>query len=75
MVVYCTIPLIAMRGYHTDTEDTGSLGYNSVCYIASRIGWVSLWREFTGIDVDVILENCTISFVILYVFNERSAPA
>ena len=27
---YCTIPLIAMQGYHTNTEDTGSLGYNSV---------------------------------------------
>ena len=42
IVVYCTIPLIAMQGYHTNTEDTGSYGYNSVCYITSRIGWVSL---------------------------------
>ena len=41
-LVYCTIPLIAMQGYHTNTEDTGSLGYNSVCYITSRIGWVSM---------------------------------
>ena len=24
LVVYCTIPLIAMQGYHTNTEDTGS---------------------------------------------------
>ena len=31
-----------MQGYHTNKEDTGSLGYNSVCYITSRIGWVSL---------------------------------
>ena len=38
----CTIPLITMQGYHTHTEDTGSLGYNSVCYITSRIGWVSM---------------------------------
>ena len=30
-LVYCTIPLIAMQGYHTNTEDTGSWGYNSVC--------------------------------------------
>ena len=41
-LVYCTIPLIAMQGYHTNTEDTESLDYNSVCYITSRIGWVSL---------------------------------
>ena len=41
-LVYCTIPLIAMQGYHTKTEDTGSLDYNSICYITSRIGWVSM---------------------------------
>ena len=23
-LVYCTIPLIAKQGYHTNTEDTGS---------------------------------------------------
>ena len=28
--VYCTISLIAMHGYRTNTEYTGSLGYNSV---------------------------------------------
>ena len=31
-LVYCTIPLIAMQGYHTKTEDTGSLDYNSFDY-------------------------------------------
>ena len=41
-LLYCTIPLIAMQGYHTNTKDTGSLGYNSICYITSRIGWVSM---------------------------------
>ena len=41
-LVYCTISLIAMQGYRTNTEYTGSLGYHSVCYITSRIGWVSL---------------------------------
>ena len=61
-LVYCTIPLIAMQGYHTNTGDTGSLGHNSVCYITFRIGWVSL-KGITGIE-DVILENCTITFVI-----------
>ena len=40
--VYCTIPLIGMQGYHTNTKDTGIWGYSSVCYITSRIGWVSL---------------------------------
>ena len=41
-LVYCTIPLIAMQGYHTKTEDTGSLDYDSICYITSRIRWVSM---------------------------------
>ena len=41
-LVYCTIPLIDLQGYHTNTEDTGSSGYNLVCYITSRDGWVSL---------------------------------
>ena len=40
--VYCTIPLIAMQGYQTKTEDTISLDYNSICYITSRVGWVSM---------------------------------
>ena len=31
-----------MQGYRTHTEYLGSLGYNSVCYDTSRIGWVSL---------------------------------
>ena len=34
------ISLIFMQGYCTNTEYTGSLGYNSVCYITSRIRWV-----------------------------------
>ena len=37
-LVYYTIQLIAMQ--HTNTEDTGSWGNNSVCCITSRIGWV-----------------------------------
>ena len=40
--VYGTIPLIAMQGYQTKTEDTISLDYNSISYITSRIGWVSI---------------------------------
>ena len=39
-LVYCIISLIVMQEYCTNTEHTGSLGYNSVCYITSRIGWV-----------------------------------
>ena len=62
-LVYCTISLIAMEGYRTNTEYTGSLGCNSACYITSRIGWVSL-KEIYGIDVDVILGNCTLPYVI-----------
>ena len=32
--------------HHTNTEDTGSVGYSSVCYITSRIGWVSMKRIY-----------------------------
>ena len=64
-LVYCTISSIAMQGYHTKTEDTGSLDYNSICYITSRIGWVSVDEgDFTSIDIDVILDKCTITIVI-----------
>ena len=44
--VYCTSRLIAMQGYQTKTEDTISLDYNSICYITSRIGWVSMKGVF-----------------------------
>ena len=47
LIVYCTILLIAMHGCRTDTEYTRSLGYNSVCYITSKIGWVSLKGVFS----------------------------
>ena len=44
--IYCTISLIVMQGYRTNTKYTGSLGYNSVCCITSRIRWVSLKEVF-----------------------------
>ena len=65
-----------MQGYHTNTEDTGNLGYNLVCYIASRIGWVSLKEIYRY--VDMILENCTITFVILqstYLTKDQHPPS
>ena len=38
---YCTIiTLIAMQGHKK--KDTISLDYSSLCYIASRTGWVSM---------------------------------
>ena len=43
----CTKSLIAMQGCRADTEYTRSLGYSSVCYITSRIGWVSLKGIFS----------------------------
>ena len=46
LVVYCTILLIALQGYHPKTEDTGKLDYNSIRYITSRIGWVSMKRIY-----------------------------
>ena len=48
-LVYCTIPFIAMQGYHTKTEDTGSLDYNSICYITFRVGRVSMKFVVGGI--------------------------
>ena len=45
-----------MQGYHTDTEDTGSLGYNLVCYITSRIGCVCVFSShsfWTSNSLDV----------------------
>ena len=42
-LVFGTITLIAMQGgISHKTEDTGSLDYNSICYITSRIEWVSM---------------------------------
>ena len=41
--LYCTVTLmIPMQGHQTKTEDTISLDYNSICYITSKIGWVSM---------------------------------
>ena len=55
--------LNVMQEYRTNTEYTGSLGYYSVCYITSRIGWVSLKGIYRYIYIDVILGNRTIPFV------------
>ena len=43
-LVYCTIPLIAMQGYHPNAEDRhGKLGLQlSLLHITSSIGWVSM---------------------------------
>ena len=44
----------------------GSLDYNSICYIISRIGWVSMKGIYksSSTDVDVILKNCPIPIVL-----------
>ena len=70
-LVYCTISLIVMQGYRTNTEDTGSLGYILVCYITSRIGWVSLkgmYRYRCRRDPGKL-------YNIIYVLKERSTLA
>ena len=46
------------------TEDMISLDYNSICCITSRIGWVSM-KGISSIDVDVILENCPITIIVI----------
>ena len=49
----------------TKTKNTISLNYNSLCYIASRNGWVSMKGiNMSCIDVDVILEDCPITTVL-----------
>ena len=55
------------------TKHTISLDYNSFCYIASRIGWVLMKDgNLQVIVVDVILENCRITIVIVQ-YNEWSS--
>ena len=49
-----------MQGHQTKTKtkDAISLDYSSICYIASRIGWMSMKGIYKlKIDVDVILEK------------------
>ena len=65
-----------MHGYRTNTEYKGSLGYNSVYRkIRTHLDLLSLLHYYIydrmgvtegdfSIDVDVILGNCTIPFVI-----------
>ena len=66
--VICTNPLIAMQGYQTKTEDTISSDYNSICYITSRIGLVSI-KGFSSIDVDVILEDYSSTAFLSYIIT------
>ena len=37
-----TVTLIAMQGHQTQNKRHDKLGYNSICYIGSRIGWMSI---------------------------------
>ena len=68
----CTIPFVIRI---LTKEYTKSLGYSSVCYVTSRIGWVSLKGVFSYIDVDVILGNCTIPFVIRILTKDQPPPS
>ena len=55
--VYCTIPLIAMQRYHTNTEDTRGARVTTQ-FVTLHLGSDGCQcRGFTGIDVDVILEK------------------
>ena len=65
----CSEGLDAFRLF-LKTEDTISLDYNSICYIASRIGWVSMKdgrRDDPG--------KMSNYYYCYNVCNERSAPA
>ena len=68
-----------MHGYRTNTEYTGSVGYNSVYrkirthldllsllhYIEDRMGVTE--GDLSSIYINVILRNCTnVFFIILY---------
>ena len=49
-LVYCTKSLIAMQGYRINTNYTGSLGYNSVCFCC--FSGVPAW--YGGLLSDII---------------------
>ena len=63
VILYNYIDRHAGTPNKTKTNDTISLDYSSLCYIASRIGWVSMKGIYKLVldDVDVILESCPIT--------------
>ena len=65
-----------MQGYQTKTEDTISLDYNnSICYITSGIGWVSIEGDFQVHILQRIgcqLEKTTGTLLILQEGQSRS---
>ena len=75
LIVSCTISLIAMQGYRTNTKDTGSLGYNSVCYTTSRIGWVSLKEIYRYKCRRVCLFVCVVSSHSFWTSGSLDVPA
>ena len=53
----------------TTIKDMISLDCSSICYIVSRIGWVSMkeiYKLYVYIYVDVILESCPITIPLVY---------
>ena len=89
--VYCTISLIAMHWYRTNTEYTGSLAYNSVYRkIRTHKDLLSLKKNQNAprpsedrmgvtegdLSIDVdVILGNCTIYLLLYVFNERSTPA
>ena len=47
-----------MQGHQNTTliKRHDELGYSTICYIGSKIGWVSM-KEVYKLDIEVILEN------------------
>ena len=54
VILYMYINRQAGTPNKTKTKDTMSLDYNSICYIGSKNGWVSI--------KEMIMENCPITF-------------
>ena len=52
------------RVLYKHTEYTGSLGYNSVCYITSRIRWVFKEKSVVGCECLPFIVIWTLPFIV-----------
>ena len=70
-ILYTYINGHAGTPHKTKTKDTMSLDYNSsICYIGSRIGWVSMKEvSKSWTDVEIIMENCPITIPTVHTYK------
>ena len=60
VILYTYVNRHAETPSNTETKDTMSLDYSSICYIGSRIGWVSMKERFKS-WMDVEMEKCPVT--------------